>query len=136
MVDGLANSALNEQDTVMRNMPNVVVVLACCGQYHRPFGIRFEELTNRQWVGDWAFPIAEASAKRERYDRSEIRGGMGFSQAYPGCPYCGLKSIVRCNRCGGVSCLAEESQTFACPYCGSRGEVNGRIESLTSGGDR
>ena len=116
-------------------MPNVVVVLCSCSHLHKQFGIRFEESETGQWIGDWAFPLTEDTAKREGYDRGEITGEFEFGSDYPGRPHCEATSLFKCS-CGGVACWDGESQTVTCPWCGNSGELNGIITSLDAGLDR
>ncbi len=127
----------------------VVIVLAQCSQSHQFFGIRFEErqsnrlrsflsaftIDRTDWFGSWAFRINEQSAKKEGYDRGEIRGTINFELGYPGCPYCSGKSTFKCS-CGKVACWDGENNFVKCPWCGVAGELSGQIESLSSGGDR
>ena len=119
----------------MERMPNVVIVLARCMQFGQDFGIRFEEVEPRNWIGNWAFPIREDLAKRESYDRSTVSGSMQFSDDYPGCPSCHACSIFRC-KCGGVACWDGVTGWITCPWCHNSGELRGTIESLSAGLDR
>jgi hypothetical protein len=115
--------------------PNVVIVMAKCSQHqHQSFGIRFEEMSPRQWVADWAFAIKETAAKREGYDRTQITGTFKLTNTYPNCPYCESSNIIRCGKCGKVSCWQEGD--FTCGWCGNRGKVSGHIQSLSAGEDR
>ena len=119
----------------MSQLPNVVVVLARCAGTRQPFGIRFEEKGSGQWIGDWAFVLQEASAKREGYDRSSIAGTFGFAGTYPGCPSCRVRSFFKCS-CGKVSCWNGEQRTVTCAWCSCTVELSDSIASLSVGGDR
>ena len=119
----------------MSETPNVVIVMARCSRGEGSFGIRFEEKALGEWIGDWAFAMKEASAKREGYDRGEIRGGLAFEAGYPGCPHCESQGIFKCG-CGKVACWDGESPTVTCPWCASSGELRGQIESLRAEADR
>ena len=104
------------------------VILAKCSKHNRTFGIRVEKRGN-EWVRTWAFPIDEAKAKREGFDRTNIKGSLRAVDRYPGCPHCGNYSFVQCG-CGKVSCYQgsgkperlsdnkHEGGAFRCHWCG------------------
>ncbi len=119
----------------MARLPNVVVILARCGQSREPFGVRFEEKSRGQWVGDWAFALEEGAARREGYDRGVVTGTFSFAEDYPGCPTCHARSCVKCS-CGKVSCWDGVQRTVTCPWCGQTGMLSGTIDRLNAGGDR
>jgi hypothetical protein len=119
----------------MNPIPHVVIVLARCSQNRQGFGIRFEEKAASRWSADWAFAIKETTARKEGYDRAEIRGAFGSDPAYPGCPHCGARGIFKCN-CGKVACWDGERRVVTCPWCGSTGGLSGHVESLRAGNDR
>ena len=72
------------------------------------------EQHEKEWVATWAFPIKEASAKRENYDETKIMGAIRFTDEFPGCPYCHTRKFIVCNRCGKLSCNLEERERFMC----------------------
>lgn len=120
--------------------PKVVIIMARCSHSKQSFGIRLEDKLTGQWMADWAFPIKEAAAKREGYDKSEIAGSFSVDDAYSGCPDCEQKSFVKCggalfSRCNKVSCGGEQGSFHACPWCGNKAQINGYIESLSAGND-
>jgi hypothetical protein len=132
----------------MGTRPNVVIVMAKCSHRKEYFGIRFERNDNihsslkfldlrskESWIGDWAFAIEEQSVIKEGYDKNQIRGFIGFSVSYPGCPHCNGKSIFQCG-CGRVACWDGKTQIVTCPHCGMTAQLSGQIESLHSGFDR
>lgn len=119
----------------MSKQPYVMIMTARCRATRQLFGPRFEEVQAGSWVADWAFVLNETVSRREGYDRATITGQFGFDAAYPGCPYCGATSLVKCG-CGKVSCWDQQDRTVTCPWCGDRGEIRGTIESLDAGGDR
>lgn len=119
----------------MSETGSVVIVVARCSRGQGSFGIRFEERAPGEWVGDWAFAMKEASAKREGYDRGEIGGDLAFDAGYPGCPHCRAVSIFKCG-CGKVACWDGETRRVTCPWCRSTGEMRGQIESLGAETDR
>ncbi len=106
----------------MSQAKEAVVILTKCGHSHKTHGIRFEQTGKDQWLGTWAFPIKEASAKREGYEKASIKGAIRFSEAYPGCPDCGTKGFILCS-CGRLSCNLVEDGVFTCPWCGGKGKV-------------
>ena len=118
----------------MSQPPKVVIVLARCSRNREPLGIRFEEQAAGRWLGNWAFAVKATTAKKEGYDRSEIRGGIELAPAYPRCPHCQAASIYKC-ACGQVACWDGESRTVTCPWCGATGELRGHIASLSGGSD-
>lgn len=122
----------------MSQLSNVTIVMVRCTHTRQPYGIRFEELSRGNWVGNWAFAIREDRANREGYDRGEIKGSFGFSEGYPGCPHCQASNVVKCGKCGQLSCWDTRSNTMVCPYpnCGNRGEISGSFDRLSAGGDR
>lgn len=119
----------------MDERPNVVIVLARCRHNRQGFGIRFEEKSRGQWTADWAFAVKETAARREGYDQGEIAGEFEVDPAYPGCPHCEAKLLLKCG-CGKVACWNGEDHRVTCPWCGRAGEVRGIAESLQAGSDR
>lgn len=119
----------------MERLPNVVIVLARCARERGNFGIRLEEVSRGTWVADWAFPVKERTARKEHYDRGEVRGNFSFAPAYPGCPCCRAISAFKC-ACGKLSCWDGVARVVHCPWCGNRGELGGTVDSLSTSGDR
>ena len=120
----------------MSHLPNVVIVLARCAHNVGLFGMRFEEKAQNQWLTDWAFAIKERAAQREGYDQGQIAGYIGFEPSYPGCPYCGARSIFKCGTCARVVCWDGITREVTCSWCGATGVLSGHIESLTAETDR
>ena len=116
--------------------PNVVIVTARCNNKKQNFGIRVEEKDRNTWIADWAFPIKESTARKERYDMNKISGNIIFDSQYPGCPYCESKGIFLCGRCNKVSCFNGKTEIVFCPWCNEKLKLGGHIESLSAGGDR
>ena len=119
----------------MREIPNVVIILAKCRNSGQPFGIRIEEKAPAQWAADWAFILQEKKARKEGYDRGEIHGSFGIDPAYPGCPHCRAPGFFKCG-CGKVACWDGETRMVTCPWCGSRIELSVPIDHLSAGNDR
>ena len=44
------------------------------------------------------------------------------------CPYYSNKSIVRCGKCGYITCN-NGSKYFKCAYCSDSGKISGKITS-------
>jgi predicted RNA-binding Zn-ribbon protein involved in translation (DUF1610 family) len=119
----------------MNEFLNVVIVISRCSPSRQSFGIRVEERLPGQWVGNWAFAIKEAVAKKEGYVSSEVRGSFEFDSEYPGCPHCGASSIFKCGMCNKIGCWDAEVRVVTCPWCGKTDELAGHIESFIVGGD-
>ena len=107
------------------------VALARCHASKRLFGIRMEQKQKGSWEFTWAFAMDERSAVREGYDRETVSGSFTNSLEYPGCPYCGFMTWVRCS-CGKLGCWHGEG-LFSCPWCGRTGEVV-TVESMSIDG--
>ena len=117
------------------------VILAKCSKHNSTFGIRVEKREN-EWVRTWAFPIDEAKAKREGFDKTKITGSLRAVDRYPGCPYCGNYSFVQCG-CGKISCYTDKSQlerapdnkdesgSLRCYWCGVLIKNVVTVESMT-----
>lgn len=58
-----------------------------------------------------------------------LRGRFGIAQDYGGCPGCGNRDYVRCNRCGELTCWSGVGE-FLCMGCGLRASVSGGIEEV------
>ncbi len=119
----------------MSRMPDVVVLMALCSRHKKSFGVRLEQKSRRQWVADWAFPLQEKAAKKEGYDRTEIKGQFSFDQEYPGCPYCENPGLFHCS-CDQIACWDSKTNRVTCPACGDAIELGGTVTSLRAGGDR
>jgi len=124
------------------------VILAKCNVHSGTFGIRVEKRES-DWVRTWAFPIDEAKAKREGFDKNKISGSLQATPDYPGCPYCGTYEFVQCG-CGKISCYHESEAegrveekpdrksrnksigaSFRCPWCGRVAKEIETVESFT-----
>lgn len=129
---------LTNKQKEVRQVPvkEAAVILAKCPKHHRTYGIRTEMLTRNRWQLTWAFPVKEASAKREGYDQTTISGSLEFSPEYPGCPYCGSCQLTVCS-CGHISCTVKEGGQSACVWCGRRGELGEYTGgTIAANGDR
>lgn len=95
------------------------IALCKCKEGGRIYGVRFEKAGDN-WKYTWAFPVKEASAKRENYDKTKIVGNLVVGQDYPGCPFCKTMDFVVCN-CGKLSCHNGGTAQFTCNWCGLTG---------------
>ena len=119
----------------MREFNEAVVLIAKCGERHKTYGMRMEKTERDRWRATWAFPIRESSAKREGYDKTQVKGNLSFAEDYPGCPYCGGQRVTLCS-CGHLSCTILKNHIFTCEWCKSQGRIgtyNG--EAITAGTD-
>jgi hypothetical protein len=113
----------------------VVIVMARCRRSGQAFGIRFEEVARGQWQADWTFAVGESAAKREGYDRAEVRGDLGLADAYPGCPHCGEETLAVCG-CDRVMCWDGQTTRLTCPWCRRGAQMGGgSADRLTAGRD-
>ncbi len=117
----------------MNDFLNVSVVMARCNTNRKSFGIRLEERRHGHWTANWAFAIKEQSAKREGYDRNEMKGSFEIADEYPGCPYCEGNGMYKCGSCGKVACWDSVTITVTCPTCGVKADIGGDLDSLTGG---
>jgi len=117
-------------------IPRVSVVISRCRREKGSYGMRFEQRGGGSWTGTWSFPIRESSAKREGYDRTELKGSFSFDESsYPGCPYCGSYGIFKCAKCGKISCWDGETSSVTCAWCGRTGTIKGIIENMKAASD-
>lgn len=112
------------------------VLLAKCGKRNRIYGIRTQKMSDGDWWRTWAFPIDEHRAESEGYDLTVVQGNLFYTEEYPGCPFCGTKNFVMCNKCHKISCWNGESR-LECPWCGN--DMNNIVTATEkfnlSGGD-
>ena len=119
----------------MSELREAVIVLCKCGEHHKTYGIRAEKRGQNSWACTWAFPIKEAAAKREGYDKSSVKGNITFEDEFPGCPYCGGHNWTVCS-CGHLSCTIIRDGIFTCEWCGAQGEIDDYTgEAITAGMD-
>jgi hypothetical protein len=112
----------------------VEIVCLRCSRSGQLWGARFEEVSPNVWSATWAFPLRDAVAAREGYDRSTITGQFTLSDEYPGCVSCENRSFVLCG-CGRLGCAPDGAKWYQCPWCRGAGEVAGQIERIDSVGD-
>jgi hypothetical protein len=110
------------------------VITTKCGKSGKIYGIRVEK-SGDDWIRTWAFPIKDDVAKREGYDKNIIRGSLRCTDEYPGCPYCGGKSLLLCQNCSRVSCYEDETPAH-CPWCGATSDTHTVDEFEINGEER
>lgn len=118
--------------------PEAKIALCKCKEGCRPFGVRFEQCEN-DWRATWAFPLKKDGAdKRERYDKTTLKGKIIWGNDYPGCPYCGSRGFIVCGICGGLNCrIHSNEEAFTCGWCGESGTlVDYEGGGFNAGGDR
>lgn len=66
--------------------------------------------------------------------RGAVQGVFEVGDEFRGCPSCGNTGIVRCGRCGHLTCW-DGTDSFHCPTCGNVGHVAiGGINSVADFG--
>jgi transcription elongation factor Elf1 len=111
----------------------VIVVTGRCSKMKQGFGIRFEETGEGLWTATWCFALSDNVARREGYDKQEIKGSFRFAKEFPGCPHCGNQDFFLCS-CEKVGCKGSSDQV-TCPWCGRSGIVQGTAEKVSAGRD-
>ena len=120
----------------IKREPEARIALCKCKETKKIFGVRMEKAQDG-WNCTWAFPISEKSAKREGYDATVLKGNIGWTSEYRGCPYCGTKAFIVCESCRGLNCHTSTSEYFTCEWCGSTGRlVDYDGAGVKSGDDR
>lgn len=95
---------------------NAQVILVKCKTSKKLFGARIEEMQNKSWLMNWAFPISDDIAQNEGFDKTTLTADVYIAEEYPGCPTCGAGNIVRCSQCGKLTCYDNEP-SFNCAWC-------------------
>ena len=111
------------------------VILTKCPKTRQTFGTRIQKMSNGDWLRTWAFPVDDKRANHEGYDQETAQGSLSCTEEFPGCPYCGTKGFVQCNRCGRLTCWNHETR-LTCTWCGI--DIDHIVTSETfsvSGGD-
>ena len=97
---------------------DAAVILAKCYKTKKMYGMRSQKMNDGDWWRTWAFPIDEKRAHGEGYDTTIVQGNMYHTEEYPGCPYCGTKNFVQCNKFRKLSCWNGETR-LTCLWCGN-----------------
>lgn len=84
------------------------------------------------WELNWAFILNEERAASEAYNASTA-GTFNISEAYPGCPNCGKDTVMKCHKCGGITCLTSTAKVGGCAWCNESGRIAGGIASIRTG---
>lgn len=97
-------------------------VMAACEETKKSFGITVDRVGSKMYKFVWTFKIDKEKAKREGYDQTNVKGGIILDPDFPGCPYCGQKTMISCSSCGKFFCHHGQKHV-TCPSCGASGEV-------------
>lgn len=120
----------------LRRDPEARIALCKCKEMRKVYGVRMEKAQDG-WNCTWAFPISADTAKREGYDATILKGSIGYTKEYNGCPYCGVKVFTVCGSCKKLNCQINTGETFTCEWCGFTGRiVDYEGDGIASGGDR
>ena len=132
----MKEEAAEKKSGALRRGPEARIVLSMCKEAKKAYGVRMEK-AQEGWNCTWAFPISMESAKREGYESTILKGNLGHTSDYNGCPYCGQKLFVVCGACKKLNCQIVSGDTFTCGWCGSAGTiVDYDGAGVMSGGDR
>ena len=115
---------------IIKGPVNVRHIRAKCSKSNREFLIRLEQ-EGKAWYMVFASEADSASGRESRTAETETEGnfeGGLFAGADYACPYCGNDGIVRCGKCGRITCN-DNGKRFQCAYCGNSGVISGSITS-------
>ncbi len=97
---------------------NARVVLCRCQATKKIFGMRIEQMHEKTWFANWAFPIDEKRAKSEGFDKESLDIHCVIDENYPGCPYCHRTSYCQCGTCQkNICCDRNKDTSIVCPWC-------------------
>ncbi len=98
------------------------------------YGVKVQKMQDGDWWRTFAFPVNESRAKNERCE-NHVQGSLCCTAEYPGCPYCGAKSFVLCDKCHKMTCYQGEP-ALTCSWCGNYMDNITTVAQFTlSGGD-
>ena len=121
---------------LIKREPEARIALCICKEARKVYGVRMEKAQDG-WNCTWAFPISTDSANREGYDTTVLKGNIGHTKDYNGCPYCGIKVFVVCDACKKLNCQIIKGETFTCEWCGNEGSIGDYDGAgIESDGDR
>lgn len=107
------------------------VVEMGCSATGQGFCVRFDS-TGEGWEATQLMrrkgPASSSAADRPA--QTALTGRIASAATFPGCPYCGNRRFVRCGACDRVSCFAERTTAFTCPWCGNAGPVEEGLDRL------
>lgn len=104
----------------IRREPEARIALCKCKETKKIYDVRMEK-----------------AAKREGYDAAILKGNIGWTPEYNGCPYCGTISFTVCGTCKKLNFQTPTGQYFTCEWCGSSGWLTDYdCAGVMSGGDR
>ena len=98
-------------------------LLMRCGVHGKLFGVRVEKRYG-EWVRVDTSKLNEDAMNVSAYekDMAFIHGKFGYANGYTGCPYCGAKDFLTCNRpgCKKLTCINWGTKTGQCQWDGHR----------------
>lgn len=102
---------------------NFVILSMKCSKNKKMWLAKYDSQGGAPWPLLETCPVEE-----ESYQRLSAGGKAGTVNInklgeIAICPECGDGSIVRCNKCGNLSCAEMGSREHVCPWCGSTGKL-------------
>jgi len=117
--------------------PNALVDVLCT-KTKRKFAAYFEQDKPRSWILvefiDDSIIGSPQVGRTVTIQPDLVKGNVDWSSIGTKlrCPYCQAKSLVKCGRCGKLSCHPDGQQgsSFHCPLCGEKGKLSGFIQAM------
>lgn len=117
-----------------------VDLTALCARTRQAFQVRFQQ----EAPGVYCFAGVLPKAAPVQAGPGVAAAGLAQVNArfdlagYPGCPQCGLPSLVQCDRCGTIMCGSAVHQDkrgawCLCPQCGGRGQIASDVAVTVQG---
>ncbi len=107
-----------------------VDLTAVCARTRQGFQVRFQQEAPGVYSFAGVLPkAASAQGGPGGPTASLAQVNARFDLAgYPGCPHCGLPSLVQCDRCGTIMCGSavhydKRGAWCVCPQCGGKGQI-------------
>jgi hypothetical protein len=90
------------------------------------------------WETTWAYKIkSDADVQSSGSSlQQDLEGNFFFSDAYPGCPYCGKKKLALCGECNKLLCWDADQSVVVCPWDNKTLRVSGEVDKVHGGRDR
>lgn len=95
------------------------ILLFKCSQAQQLYGVRVQRMEDGDWWRTWAFKVKSQSAPSEEYGKTPVQSNLYATAEYPGCPYCGTSTLVKCGACQKFCCYHGET-SLVCPWCGNK----------------
>ncbi len=115
-------------------MNRAEIITLKCARDGRFVGLRVEEMSSRQWVVTWSFPMDAIN----EYSGipSSVAGDFTITPGVDACPRCGAHGLVKCGSCDKATCFAgNDGDLVTCGWCEAQANVGGTIDSLDASGD-